>query len=402
MSKISAAASKLAAVCLALLLLTISPGPASGQAEQYFTDLKASHTFGESISFSGTISPDIAVTSVELTFRPVSSGKSFLITADRQGDELSATYEIQPQDHIPPFGDIEFWFSAELEDGTQIQSEVETYVYTDTRFNWESITYENNYVVSWVGTEKEFGQDVLDAILKTNSEYSRYLDLPIPETLKVYVYPSSSALLSALEITNAPWVAGHADPANNTILVSIPQGFDQQLAIQRQIPHEVTHIRLYLYLQENYLNLPAWYSEGLASLSELYTLPEYWQVLQAAYKDDTLIPLETLCINFPSDTGQASLAYAEADSFTRFLFDRYGKFGLQSLLDAYFLGHSCENGISTAFNISLADLETEWKREAFNSAILPGSLSSGLAWVVLLGSITTIYVIVNSLPKRKR
>jgi hypothetical protein len=392
----------LAAVPVLLLLLYSAPSPVQGQAQINFTDLEASHIFGESITFSGLINPDLDTTSVELTFRPQATGNSFVVSASRQGSNLSTKYTLQPQDYIPPFGTIEYWFSATLESGTQIESETHTYTYTDNRFTWETMTYDNKYEVSWIQGDRAFGQEIIDAVLETNYSFATYMDLPVPETLKIYVYPSSSALQSAMEITNASWVAGHAAPADNTILVSIPQGFDQQLTIQRQIPHEVTHVRLYLYMGENYRNLPAWLSEGLASISEQYTLPEYWQILQAAYDEDTLIPIETLCTNFPSENKMASLAYAEADSFTRYIYQTYGKFGLQNLVDAYDLGHSCETGVNQALDISLADLETAWQRETFNNAILSGAQASAIAWGSIFGIMIVIYLTVTILPKRRR
>jgi len=391
----------LAALCALVLLSFSSPLPAHGQSEIHFTGLEASHVFGDSFTFIGFINPDLETTSIELTFRPTATGKSLVVPATRDDINLSAEYIIKPQDYIPPFGMVEYWFSAALDDGSQIQSEVVTFQYDDTRFTWQSLI-QDDYNVHWVEGDRAFGQEILDAVLETNTSYTPYLDLPVPETLNVYVYPSYSALQSALEITNAAWVAGHTDPAANTILVSIPPGFDQQLSIQRQIPHEVTHVRLYQYMQENYLNLPIWLSEGLASLAEQYTLPEYWQILQAAYQDETLIPLSDLCSTFPTESDRASLAYAEADSITRYIYQTYGKFGLHSLVDAYIVGHSCETGVSMALNIPLNQLEADWQKATFNNAILSISQASAFSWVLIFGLMIGVYIVVTILPKRRR
>ena len=188
----------------------------------------------------------------------------------------------------------------------------------------------------------------------------------------------------ALNITNARWIAGHANPAENIIVTSIPTGTGDLLDIKRQIPHELTHIRLYYYLEENYANLPAWYNEGLASLAELYYLPEYREILDAAWKNDNLIPMSNLCSTFPSEPNLAGLAYAQAESFVRFLYNQYGKDGLQRLLDAYKQGHTCSNSLQEAFNLDLDELQKEWYQDTFNSSILPQSLNTAVTWILLL------------------
>lgn len=391
--------SRIAGLTALLLLFAIST-QAHAQTDNPFSKLDADNTFGEIITFTGEVSPDVEVTSAKLTFRPTATGQSTVLDAEQQGNSLTASYTIRPQDYIPPFGKIEFWFSAALPDGSQIQSEVATHIYTDNRFEWQTLS-QNDIKVSWVEGDQAFGQAVLDAALETNSQFAKYLDLPLPERLRIYVYPSNSALQTALQITNITWASGHADPANQTILVSIPQGFDQQLSIQRQVPHEVTHVRLSRYMGDNYPNLPGWFSEGLASLAEQYTLPEYWQVLQAASQEGTLIPLEDLCGAFPYDTDQAGLAYAEADSFTRYIFDTYGKFGLQSLLEAYTAGHACQAGVDIALDTSLANLEKDWQRQIGASGLSATAASAG-AWGILLGLIALGLFGGMVLPKRSR
>ena len=389
----------LAILPLALLLLFIPS--AQAQAENPFTALSASHNFGESLSFSAQLNTDIQADSIELTFRPSATGQSTILPAARQDTTLTVSYAIQPPDYLPPFTEIEYWFTAKLPDGSQLKSQTATLRYTDNRYQWQNLTH-NDYSINWVTGDSAFGQAILDAVLETNTSFSNYLNLPLADDLDIYVYPSASSLQTALDITNVPWASGHADPAGQTILVSIPQSFDQQLLIQREIPHEVTHIRVYLYMRENYDNLPIWYSEGLASLAEQYTLPEYWQILQAARQDNTLIPLEELCDSFPYDTDHASLAYAQADSITRYIYDTYGKFGLQSLLDAYTDGHACDTGVQTGLNISLSELENNWKKEVFANAGLSNAESSVGAWAVLLGLFILVAGISFLVSKRSR
>lgn len=367
-----------------LLILTLIPSVARAQTETQIFDLAAEHTFGERFSFSAGLESDLLVDTADVTFKSRSNGSSKVIPAQLDVfNQLSAEYEIDTNDYFPPFSIIEFWFSIELSDGSQIESEVSTFVYEDNRYDWQSLSANGDYKIFWADGDRALGQAAADSIQENFDTYNQYLDLPTPETLRVYIYPTASALQSALDITHARWVAGHADPVTSTILVSVPSGFDQNLEIQRQIPHEVVHVRLFLYLQEDYINLPAWYSEGLASLGERFSSTDYWPVLQAGWEDEQLIPMAKLCQNFPSESDDAALAYAQADSFTHYLYETYGKIGLQSLLDAYKAGHTCQNGVSSALDIELSVLEEEWKQATFRNNIFSPSENPIITWIVL-------------------
>ena len=358
--------------------------PTHVQGETTFTDLSAEHEFGEWISFNAQIDSSQVVESVDLTFKPQSNGRSIVVPSQVEGENRVTTrYEIKSSDHLPPFSTIEFWFTAQLEGGSQVESETASFFYEDNRYDWKSLTGNGPYNIFWANGSRSLGQTAADAIEENFEAYDQYLSLPKPDSLRVYIYPTASALQSALGFTSARWIAGHADPAANNILVSVQSGFDEELEIKRQVPHELIHIRLYLYMQESYLNLPVWYSEGLASLGERFASTEYWPILQAGWENDQLIPMQELCKSFPSDTGDAALAYAQADSFIHYLYDTYGRIGLQDLLNAYKDGHTCENGAIIAFDLELTTLEENWKQATFRRSFFSQGTNPVFGWVLL-------------------
>jgi len=370
---------------LTLVIMSFSlAGKGSAQTSSRLSDLHAEAEFGSSMTFSAEIEPETEFESVDLVFKVLATGMSTVIPAEFDGiSSIQAAYSIRPQDSIAAFSTIEYWFVLTLEDGSVSQSETENFIYMDNRFTWQTLGTDGPYEIYWIEGDLAFGQEIEDVLLQS-IEQNQYITLPSPDTLRVYVYNTASRLQSALESTNVRWVAGYAKPAENIIMVSIPFNFEKSLEIQRQIPHELTHIRLFMEMGDDYTNLPAWYEEGLASLSEMSTIPEYWDMLQAAWRTNDIIPFSQLCRSFPSDEGQAGLAYAQADSFVRFLYNEYGEIGLENLLDAYKQGYSCENGIQQAFDLELKALEKDWYQETFNSSILPQSLNTAITWVILL------------------
>jgi hypothetical protein len=133
--------------------------------------------------------------------------------------------------------------------------------------------------------------------------------------------------------------------------------------------------------------LPTWYLEGTASLAELYPDAGYARVLEEAAGAGSLIPINKLCGPMPQDANQAFLAYAQSASFARFLHMKFGSSGLESLLQEYRDGVSCEEGTQRAFNRSLTDLDAQWQQETLGvdvGSLVLRNLAPFLALLALL------------------
>jgi hypothetical protein len=200
----------------------------------------------------------------------------------------------------------------------------------------------------------------------------------------MYAYQNGEELRGALQASSQKWIAGHADPNLNVILVSLPPGPEQRLEMERQIPHELMHVMMSYTDGNAYANLPAWFNEGLASMAELYPNPDYQVLLQNAYQTNSLMPLKTLCKVFPTDSHKALLAYAESASFVNFLFEKYGSVGFEGLMALYAQGQSCEQAIETGFDASLSSLENQWQRQNFSRNSMQSAVEELLPWLLIM------------------
>ena len=127
-----------------------------------------------------------------------------------------------------------------------------------------------------------------------------------------------------------------------------------------------------------------WLNEGLASVAELYPNPDYLILLDEAHKKDKLIPLINLCDTFPREASDTFLAYAEAASFTQFLFQHQGSEGVQSLIRQYSSGENCQQGIQSAFGGNLEQFEFQWRQETFGEVSPITALENFSPWLMLL------------------
>jgi hypothetical protein len=370
---------------LALLLAALLPGPAQAQAP--VTESWAEHRFGDHITFYAKLESDVPVETAVLFFQAVNDPHTNVGLAQVKATE-TGQYLLQYTHNLADYAlraysPVDYYWLITLEGGAQSKSQEYQFYYEDNRFAWNTLA-NDNFTVHWYEGDVAFAQSVLDLAREGLLKAQNLLSLGTPSNLKIYVYPDSKTLQSALTPNAQGWIAGHADPDLNVIVVALPPGPDQTMLMEQRIPHELMHILLYQATDLGYDNLPTWLSEGLASLIELYPNSDYRFVLENASQKDSLIPLGSLCETFPRDASSALLSYAEAASFTDYLHGIYGTTGLQKLVTTYANGLDCEHGAQKALGKGLAQLEREWQRDKLAKNVAASALNNLLPWIILL------------------
>jgi hypothetical protein len=195
---------------------------------------------------------------------------------------------------------------------------------------------------------------------------------------------------------------GQASPDLGVALVSISPEAEQGIEMERQIPHELAHVLLYQRAGQAYERLPVWLREGIASMVEIYPNPDYRLALEAAGQNGTLMEMTSLCTPFPADAGRAFLAYAEADSFTRYLYNTYGSSGLFNLILAYADGLDCEQGARRALGVTLTQLDHRWRQSALGGNAGGVAVQNILPYLILLGIILIVPIWLISVHLKRK
>jgi hypothetical protein len=375
--------------------LSISPFAASGieaADNAQVSTPEVDYTYGEGITFTAKLQSEEPVEEAHLFVRAEGQTEAWVIPADldSQGN-LKASYDVN-QYPLAVFSEVFYRFRIAPKSGDPIQSQEFSFFYEDNRFDWQTLVDEP-FEVHWYLGDTIFAQEVLNTAQAGRLRVQSFLPLSTPNRIDIYVYDSAQDLQSTLNLSGQTWIAGHADPDLGMIMVSLPPGPEQQLEMERQIPHELMHVMLYETTGGGYDNLPAWFIEGLASISELYPNPDYAVLLDNAHQNDGLIPIIALCNVFPRDASSALLAYAESASFTRYLFSRFGTPGLEELRLQYAAGLACENGAEQAFEVTLNRLEFQWRRETFTTQGLSNMFAELGPWVLILVAILAAPVV---------
>ncbi|MBI5955197.1 MAG: hypothetical protein HY865_26365 [Chloroflexi bacterium] len=369
-----------------LILLTVALIPSSASQAQGGIEVEGaavSVDFGKSITFTARIRSAIPARQVSLLFRGINETVTRVETVQVAEDGLvSFTYDAS-QNVFPPFSRIVFWFQATLSDNQTYTSAPITFIYNDSRFPWREMN-RNNVTVHWYAGDDAFGATALDAAGAGLSTMSEFIPISLTEPVNIYIYSNVSDLQDTLMLGGQEWVGGHANPELGVVLVAIAPSSSQSIEMETEIPHELAHVMLYRSLGNKYDNQPAWLVEGIASMVELYPNPDYARALEIASGNDSLLAFEDLCTTFPSDAGNAFLAYAQSKSFVTYIRKTYGTTGLGQLLSSYGDGVSCELGATNALATPLSQLDSRWREEVLGQNAVGVAMRNLLPFILLM------------------
>jgi hypothetical protein len=283
---------------------------------------------------------------------------------------------------FPPFSWIVFWYQATLTNDQTYTSVPITFPYNDDRFPWRELS-RANVTVHWYAGDDAFGSTALDAAGAGMLAMNELIPISLSDPVDVYIYSNATDLQNTLLLGGEDWVGGQANPKIGVVLVAIAPGESQSIEMQTKIPHEMTHVMLYRSLRDKYDLQPAWLLEGMASMVELYPNPDYANALMIASKNNSLLSFENLCASFPTDAGNAYLAYAQSQSFVTYIRDTYGIAGLTRLTESYSHGFTCELGATNALGTPLSQLDARWRENVLGQN-LAGVATRNLSPFILL------------------
>ncbi len=320
--------------------------------------------FGQYVQFHLEAAGDAPIQSVILAYR----------TWDTQGTTVQ-TIEFDPNTsialdyvhditgrYVRPFVQITYWWTIKDAVGNKIVTEPQTFVYVDNRFDWETLS-ENGVSIHWYRGEIEIAQQALNAAI-LGSKQARQ-DIPVTDQnalTDIYLYAGSDDLRIALPSLMPEGTEALTLHETNVILVAFAPQAANIPNLRRILPHEITHVLLYHFTQNDFARVPMWLNEGLAT-SVQHTFapdPKARQLLDDAVRQEQTIALNTLCAAFPTDLARANLAYAQSASVIDFIRNIYGRQTLHDLIAAYADGTTCEGGVQRVLNRSLDGLEQQW------------------------------------------
>jgi hypothetical protein len=343
-----------------LLLVMVSISPVYAQNVTFQDGGVAEHTYTYSqaatftLTFAAGTAPDTATLYLRVGMLTQAYATPVVENVARQERNLS-------EEPFPPFSTISYWWDYRDLQGLTQTTEKQPFLYEDNRFDWQTL-HDGNITLHWVTGDSVLMNNALNIADSALVEIQETLQAPVIDSVTLYIYPALPDLQSALRLSGYEWIGGKAYPEIGVVLLAISPSSEAILKMRRDIPHELTHKVLYdLTGPQGYAALPVWLNEGLASTFELSPDPAYALALQRAIQDGKLIPLTTLCYPFPEEADRALLAYAQSQSFVRYVQETYGWSQIRALIDAYKDGLECSTGVKQTLGADLTTLERDWR-----------------------------------------
>ena len=173
-----------------------------------------------------------------------------------------------------------------------------------------------------------------------------------------------------MEPNSQEWAAGSALPAFQLIQEIIADGDDFEA--NRLIPHELSHQILHQATENPFGILPLWLDEGLAVNNENVDHRQYDAAVVQAKKANALMSIRSLISEFPIDSSQASLAYAESYSIVKFMRSTYGDDKLLAFLRAFKDEVTIDQALQQVYGFDQDGLKPRGSPPSIRPATAPG------------------------------
>jgi hypothetical protein len=112
-----------------------------------------------------------------------------------------------------------------------------------------------------------------------------------------------------------------------------------------------------------------------------------------ASDQSALLPIDSLCDAFPPESGRFFLAYAESESFTRFVINKFGQTGLLALTSVYGDGLNCKQGMQQALGQALDQVEEEWRTTELGENVGLSAFKNLFPYLAILLVLLTISMV---------
>lgn len=216
-------------------------------------------------------------------------------------------------------------------------------------------------------------------------ELEQRLGQPVLERVDVRVARTPREMRS-LAVTGVPsYAAGLAYSELGLVLLTIqPLYPNSEHNLLEIFKHELVHVALHDAVGGE--PIPRWFNEGLAvQLSGENRATRLWTLWSATLSED-LIPLNQLEATFPADPNSASIAYAQAADFVRFLTRNQEEHRFRAAVARVKGGQPFVAALGDAYGGEISSLEYEWLEDvARRYTFWPVLFSSTVIWMGVLG-----------------
>ena len=304
---------------------------------------------------------------------------------------LVAWHRWRPRGTLLPGADIEYRFEIRDSDATA-HTATSTVTYIDPQLPWQTQP-EGLVDIWWYAGGDGLAHDAANGVRRGLAVLEADFGLELQRRTRLVLYADDARMRADMGQGTRPWVGGVAAARFNLIVLFASEFEWGRATLPSTIAHEVTHIAIEHAIGEPPRNLPSWLHEGVATVVEGAVAERfsYDAILNSAVEANRLVSLRGLTGSFPVQGSRAVLAYAQSNSFVKFIIDRWGHSAITEILDAYREGAAQDAALRRAVGLGLNALEQQWLATLDGSAATSTARSNlpSTAWAFALPHVPT-------------
>ena len=357
----------LLATILAALIALASPGgdqplPAPNQGVTPIRVISSSHSiaFPEEIALRLVAESDSPITNVRLVYQlGRQDTRIYGYPEFTPSSRIDADFRIKTggASFLPSGVDVTYYYHIGDADGNEYDSERYSLEYLNPRYDWQRYRLPGLEVLWHDRPASEVRAAALDVNGRLH-EVRDLLRLDETSTMKAVILNGQREARNSLPKVSDAATAGHlyGGFAYGAFDVFVLVGLGREGMV-----HEMTHLLIDEALTSPLGRVPAWLNEGLAMYFEG---PNSWRerTVLDAYHRGRLMPLRAMGAvpGVPSDVRRF---YAQSWSVVDYMVETYGADRMTALLGAIDSGMDTDEAVRVAYDISLDELESRWKRQ---------------------------------------
>ncbi|MBI3979757.1 MAG: hypothetical protein HY331_16375 [Chloroflexi bacterium] len=280
--------------------------------------------------------------------------------------------------HLPPFANVRFSYTVEDDQGRQFTTPSQVILYEDSRFTWSKLG-RGLATVYYYGNARAQAERVLQTALSTLDRMSKQAGVTAEDPVRVVLYNTKEDMDRAIPFVSQTTrreliTLGQAFNDYDVVLVLGRGDAGEVIAVTA---HELTHLITHQATDSPFVDLPAWFNEGLSVYGEssLGSGHGYEGALQQAIDQNRVPPLRWQA-DLPGKPQDTILLYGVGHSVVRYLIDRHGPEKMRAFLATMKSGKAFEAALQQTYGFDLNTLDNDW-RQSIGLKPLPTPAASG-------------------------
>lgn len=348
---------------ISLLSLVATPAAAQGQ-EITLKSVSVINQFPEGVRFKAeaeTTAP-AQIKEIKLDMKVKGSNRGsytyldFAPDASVSGEYLLKTTGAQ---YKPPGTLIEYRFIITDTEKRVLETPLKTHLYLDNRFEWSYVS-DGLLEVYYYGPLKARAEQIARAGAQTIQNIGKLLDFQLADPVRIIAYNSPRDMIPAQPFESATTerellLEGVTFPQYGTFLmiagVERPDGVAS---------HEMTHVIVGKLTENNFIDIPSWFSEGLAEYGNINPDSTFDTVLAEAISGRRLLPLRTLQ-SPPGIPDDRLLMYGQGKAVVKYMIGAYGEAKFRALFAAFSKGSRMDEALTSVYGFNQDGLDDAWR-----------------------------------------